>query len=90
MSSFWAQFLYMAELTQARYYFRHFKHDDWKLKVCPIDANPFAPEPSLPQQTLVLVAFLIDTASTVGDYACVYLVSTRIIIPRSQAQPPEP
>ncbi|KAJ6506957.1 hypothetical protein C8R45DRAFT_971104 [Mycena sanguinolenta] len=52
----WANsFLYMAELTQARYYFRHFKHDDWKLK------------------TLVLVTFLIDTASTVGDYACVYL-----------------
>ncbi|KAF7328345.1 hypothetical protein MVEN_02550000 [Mycena venus] len=52
----WANsFLYMAELTQARYYFRHFKHDDWKLK------------------TLVLVAFLVDTASTVGDYACVYL-----------------
>ncbi|KAF7328257.1 hypothetical protein MVEN_02565600 [Mycena venus] len=52
----WANsFLYMAELTQARYYFRHFKHDDWKLK------------------TLVLVAFLVDTVSTVGDYACVYL-----------------
>ncbi|KAJ6484760.1 hypothetical protein C8R45DRAFT_291563 [Mycena sanguinolenta] len=52
----WANsFLYMAELTQARYYFRHFKHDDWKLK------------------TFVLVAFLIDTASTVGDYICVYL-----------------
>ncbi|KAJ7820717.1 hypothetical protein B0H14DRAFT_2833382 [Mycena olivaceomarginata] len=50
-----AQFLYMAELTQARYYFRHFKHDDWKLK------------------TLVLLAFLVDTVSTVGDYACVYL-----------------
>ncbi|KAJ7253149.1 hypothetical protein C8J57DRAFT_1519447 [Mycena rebaudengoi] len=24
--------LYMAELIQAVYYFRHFKHDDWKLK----------------------------------------------------------
>ncbi|KAJ7447521.1 hypothetical protein B0H11DRAFT_2335325 [Mycena galericulata] len=52
----WANsFLYMAELIQARYYFRHFKHDDWKLK------------------TLVWVAFLVDTASTVGDFACVYL-----------------
>ncbi|KAJ7620308.1 hypothetical protein FB45DRAFT_929927 [Roridomyces roridus] len=52
----WANsFLYMAELAQARYYFRHFKHDDWKLK------------------TLVMVAFLVDTASTLGDYACVYL-----------------
>ncbi|KAJ6542155.1 hypothetical protein DFH09DRAFT_1368149 [Mycena vulgaris] len=52
----WANsFLYMAELIQARYYFRHFKHDDWKLK------------------TLVSVAFLVDTVSTVGDYACVYL-----------------
>ncbi|KAF8166329.1 hypothetical protein K438DRAFT_1857463 [Mycena galopus ATCC 62051] len=48
-------FLYMAELGQARYYFRHFKHDDWKLK------------------TLVLVVFLVDTVSLVGDYACVYL-----------------
>ncbi|KAF7362791.1 hypothetical protein MVEN_00628800 [Mycena venus] len=29
----WANsFLYAAELYQARYYFRHFKHDDWKLK----------------------------------------------------------
>ncbi|KAJ6528135.1 hypothetical protein B0H19DRAFT_1334348 [Mycena capillaripes] len=29
----WANsLLYMAELMQARYYFRHFKHDDWKLK----------------------------------------------------------
>ncbi|KAJ6492973.1 hypothetical protein DFH09DRAFT_1451341 [Mycena vulgaris] len=45
----------MAELIQARYYFSHFKYDDWKLK------------------TLVLVAFLVDTVSTVGDYACVYL-----------------
>ncbi|KAJ6534510.1 hypothetical protein DFH09DRAFT_1180589 [Mycena vulgaris] len=52
----WANsFLYMAELIQARYYFRHFKHDNWKLK------------------TLVSVAFLLDTVSTVGDYACVYL-----------------
>ncbi|KAJ6550961.1 hypothetical protein DFH09DRAFT_1366498 [Mycena vulgaris] len=52
----WANsFLYMAELIQARYYFRHFKHDDWKLK------------------TLVSVALLLDTVSTVGDYACVYL-----------------
>ncbi|KAJ7062695.1 hypothetical protein C8F01DRAFT_1134974 [Mycena amicta] len=52
----WANsFLYMAELTQARYYFRHFKHDDWKLKA------------------FVLLAVLVDTASTVGDYACVYL-----------------
>ncbi|KAJ7909298.1 hypothetical protein B0H13DRAFT_2330464 [Mycena leptocephala] len=52
----WANsFLYMTELIQARYYFTHFKHDDWKLK------------------TLVSVAFLVDTASTVGDYACVYL-----------------
>ncbi|KAJ6550996.1 hypothetical protein DFH09DRAFT_603649 [Mycena vulgaris] len=45
----------MAELIQVRYYFRHFKHDDWKLK------------------TLVSVAFLLDTVSTVADYACVYL-----------------
>ncbi|KAJ6488324.1 hypothetical protein DFH09DRAFT_1291415 [Mycena vulgaris] len=52
----WANsFLYVAELIQARYYFRHFKHDDWKLK------------------TLVSVAVLLDTVSTVGDYACVYL-----------------
>ncbi|KAJ6531464.1 hypothetical protein DFH09DRAFT_1183092, partial [Mycena vulgaris] len=52
----WANsFLYMAELIQARYYFRHFKHDDWKLK------------------TLVSVVVLLDTVSTVGDYACVYL-----------------
>ncbi|KAJ7327865.1 hypothetical protein DFH08DRAFT_967662 [Mycena albidolilacea] len=30
----WANsFLYMAELIQAMYYFRHFKHDDWKLKM---------------------------------------------------------
>ncbi|KAJ6461545.1 hypothetical protein DFH09DRAFT_1229037 [Mycena vulgaris] len=27
----WANsFLYMAEIIQARYYFKHFKHDDWK------------------------------------------------------------
>ncbi|KAJ6550957.1 hypothetical protein DFH09DRAFT_1167955 [Mycena vulgaris] len=52
----WANsFLYMAELFQARYYFRHFKHDDWKLK------------------TLVSVVLLLDTVSTVADYACVYL-----------------
>ncbi|KAF7344670.1 hypothetical protein MVEN_01627200 [Mycena venus] len=52
----WAgSFLYMAELIQARYYFRHFKQDDWKLK------------------TFVSVALLVDTVSTVGDYACVYL-----------------
>ncbi|KAJ6574396.1 hypothetical protein B0H19DRAFT_1124401 [Mycena capillaripes] len=52
----WANsFLYMAELIQAKYYFKHFKHDNWKLK------------------TLVLVTFLVDTISTVGDYACVYL-----------------
>ncbi|KAJ6461540.1 hypothetical protein DFH09DRAFT_1229004 [Mycena vulgaris] len=52
----WANsFLYMAELIQARYYFRHFKHDDWKLK------------------TLVSVVLLLDTVSTVGDYASVYL-----------------
>ncbi|KAJ6534522.1 hypothetical protein DFH09DRAFT_122172 [Mycena vulgaris] len=52
----WANsFLYVAELIQVRYYFRHFKHDDWKLK------------------TLVSVALLFDTVSTVGDYACVYL-----------------
>ncbi|KAJ7876028.1 hypothetical protein B0H13DRAFT_2055974 [Mycena leptocephala] len=25
--------LYMAELSQTVYYFRHFKHDDWKLKI---------------------------------------------------------
>ncbi|KAJ6531462.1 hypothetical protein DFH09DRAFT_1183070 [Mycena vulgaris] len=54
-------FLYMAELIQARYYFRHFKHDDWKLK------------------TLVSVAFLLDTVSTVGNYACTYLVSAHIL-----------
>ncbi|KAJ7922387.1 hypothetical protein B0H13DRAFT_2410245 [Mycena leptocephala] len=53
------QFLYMAELMQARYYFRHFKHDDWKLK------------------TFVSVAFLVDTVSTVGDYACVYLYTIK-------------
>ncbi|KAJ6478681.1 hypothetical protein DFH09DRAFT_1379159 [Mycena vulgaris] len=52
----WANsFLYMAELIQARYYFRHFKHDDWKLK------------------TLVSVVLLLDTVSTVADYASVYL-----------------
>ncbi|KAJ6533068.1 hypothetical protein B0H19DRAFT_447505 [Mycena capillaripes] len=51
----------MAELIQVSYYFRHFKHDDWKLK------------------TLVSVAFLIDTVSTVADYACVYLVSVHIL-----------
>ncbi|KAJ7839682.1 hypothetical protein B0H14DRAFT_2786501 [Mycena olivaceomarginata] len=56
----WANsFLYMAELMQARYYFRHFKHDDWKLK------------------TFVSVAFLVDTVSTVGDYACVYLYTIK-------------
>jgi hypothetical protein len=38
-----AQFLYMAELTQARYYFRHFKHDDWKLKVFPSALTPVSP-----------------------------------------------
>ncbi|KAJ7836577.1 hypothetical protein B0H14DRAFT_3870761 [Mycena olivaceomarginata] len=52
----WANsFLYMAEFIEAKYYFTHFKHDDWKLK------------------TLVTVAFLVDTVSTLGDYACVYL-----------------
>ncbi|KAF7351907.1 hypothetical protein MVEN_01152400 [Mycena venus] len=52
----WANsFLYMAEIIQATYYFRHFKHDDWKLKM------------------FVSVAVLIDTVSTLGDYACVYL-----------------
>ncbi|KAJ6522928.1 hypothetical protein DFH09DRAFT_1190994 [Mycena vulgaris] len=52
----WANsFLYMAELIQARYYFRRFKHDDWKLK------------------TLVSVVLLLDTVSTVADYASVYL-----------------
>ncbi|KAF7337425.1 hypothetical protein MSAN_02269000 [Mycena sanguinolenta] len=45
----------MFEIIQANYYFRHFKHDDWKLK------------------TFVSVAVLIDTVSTLGDYACVYL-----------------
>ncbi|KAJ7775441.1 hypothetical protein B0H16DRAFT_1507411 [Mycena metata] len=56
----WANsFLYMAELLQARYYFRHFKHDNWKLK------------------TVVSVAFLVDTVSTVGDYACVYLYTIK-------------
>ncbi|KAJ6566107.1 hypothetical protein B0H19DRAFT_1136939 [Mycena capillaripes] len=52
----WANsLLYMAELIQVRYYFLHFKHDDWKLK------------------TLVSIACLIDTASTLNYYACVYL-----------------
>ncbi|KAJ7278379.1 hypothetical protein C8J57DRAFT_1306789 [Mycena rebaudengoi] len=52
----WANsFLCMAELIQARYYFTHFKHDNWRLK------------------TLVSVTLLIDTVSTVGAYACVYL-----------------
>jgi hypothetical protein len=30
----------MTELIQARYYFTHFKHDDWKLKVVPSALNP--------------------------------------------------
>ncbi|KAF7337421.1 hypothetical protein MSAN_02268600 [Mycena sanguinolenta] len=52
----WANsLLYMVEIIQANYYFRHFKNDDWKLK------------------TFVAVAVLIDTVSTLGDYACVYL-----------------
>ncbi|KAJ7333996.1 hypothetical protein DFH08DRAFT_1019835 [Mycena albidolilacea] len=55
----WANsFLYMAELIQVMYYFKHFKHDGWKLK------------------TLVWVAFLLDTVSTLGDYAGVYLYTT--------------
>ncbi|KAJ7309281.1 hypothetical protein DFH08DRAFT_1049915 [Mycena albidolilacea] len=52
----WASsLLYMSEVYQGLYYFRHFEKDDWKLK------------------TLVTVALLFDTVSTVGDYICVYL-----------------
>ncbi|KAJ7205482.1 hypothetical protein GGX14DRAFT_568820 [Mycena pura] len=52
----WANsLLYTAELFEIKYYFSHFRNDEWKLK------------------TLVIVAFLIDTVSTLGDYACVYL-----------------
>ncbi|KAJ7924644.1 hypothetical protein B0H13DRAFT_2654720 [Mycena leptocephala] len=52
----WASsLLYMFEIIQSLYYFRHFKQDDWKLK------------------TLVIVALLVDTVSTIGDYICVYL-----------------
>jgi hypothetical protein len=36
-------------------------------------------EPNLPRtqfiQTLVAIAFFVDTVSTLGDYVCVYLVS---------------
>ncbi|KAJ7348517.1 hypothetical protein DFH08DRAFT_1079946 [Mycena albidolilacea] len=52
----WASsLLYMSEVYQALYYFRHFEKDDWKLK------------------TLVTVALVVDTVSTIGDYTCVYL-----------------
>ncbi|KAJ7829290.1 hypothetical protein B0H14DRAFT_3717621 [Mycena olivaceomarginata] len=52
----WANsLLYMSEVYQGLYYFRHFKKDDWKLK------------------TLVTVALLVDTVSTVSNYICVYL-----------------
>ncbi|KAJ6548404.1 hypothetical protein B0H19DRAFT_1265243 [Mycena capillaripes] len=52
----WASsLLYMSEVYQTLYYFRHFEKDDWKLK------------------TLVTVALVVDTVSTVGDYICVYL-----------------
>ncbi|KAJ7309316.1 hypothetical protein DFH08DRAFT_899487, partial [Mycena albidolilacea] len=47
--------LYMSEVYQGLYYFRHFEKDDWKLK------------------TLVTVALLVDTVSTVSNYICVYL-----------------
>jgi hypothetical protein len=68
----------MTELIQARYYFTHFKHDDWKLKVFPSALNPVCLR-LIFSQTLVSVAFLVDTASTVGDYACVYLVGVQIL-----------
>ena len=78
MTSSLAQFLYMAELIQVMYYFRHFKHDDRKSKVFPSALNPVSPR-LIFEQTLVSVAFLVDTVSTVGDYACVYLVSVHIL-----------
>ncbi|KAJ6522008.1 hypothetical protein B0H19DRAFT_1277553 [Mycena capillaripes] len=52
----WASsLLYMSEVYQGLYYFRHFEKDDWRLK------------------TLVTVALLVDTVSTVSNYICVYL-----------------
>jgi hypothetical protein len=70
----------MAEIIQVWYYFTHFKHDDWKLKVFPSTLNPVFPRLNFfSQQTLVLVTVLVDTVSVVSDYACVYLVSVHIL-----------
>jgi hypothetical protein len=68
----------MAELIQVMYYFKHFKHDGWKLKVFPSSLKPVSPG-LIFVQTLVWVAFLLDTVSTLGNYAGVYLVSVHIL-----------
>jgi hypothetical protein len=72
----------MSEVYQGLYYFRHFKKDDWKLKVNPLRLLPNSPRIKFLfylLQTLVTVALLVDTVSIVGDYSSVYLVSVRIL-----------
>jgi hypothetical protein len=56
------------------YYFQHFKNDDWRLKVCLALWDVLHLELPL-VQSLVAVAFTVDTVSWLGDCAAVYLVS---------------
>jgi hypothetical protein len=72
----------MTEFYQGLYYFRHFKKDDWKLKVNSLRLRPNFPRTQFLLfflQTLVTVALLVDTVSIVADYSSVYLVSVRIL-----------
>jgi hypothetical protein len=68
----------MFEIIQSLYYFRHFKQDDWKFKVLPSPLQYSLPLTQFLLQTLVTVAVLVDTLSTIGDYICVYLVRDRL------------
>ncbi|KAJ7882318.1 hypothetical protein B0H13DRAFT_2344695 [Mycena leptocephala] len=52
--------LYTVEVIQAAYYYRHFKHDNWKLKVVSFGLT-------------VSSAIAIDSVSMIANYASVYL-----------------
>ncbi|KAJ6549889.1 hypothetical protein B0H19DRAFT_1264778 [Mycena capillaripes] len=53
--------LYTIEVIQAAYYYRHFKHDNWMLKVLSLS------------HLLVSSAIVIDSLSMIANYASVYL-----------------
>ncbi|KAJ7657626.1 hypothetical protein DFH06DRAFT_452115 [Mycena polygramma] len=70
----WAiSMLYTVEIIQAAYYYRHFKHDNWMLKVYP-SPHWICWFSDLPvSQLLVLSAIAIDSVSMIANYSAVYL-----------------